>query len=225
MGVLAYRLRAVPQLEAAGMTPPKRAAVEQSPLCKCGCGGRPDVGAENRTLKFARGHQAIMMERISAANFWARVDKRGRDECWPWLGSINKEGYGVVTWHDRSTPASRLAYILSTGTTPSGMDVDHQCHNRDSNCPGGADCPHRRCCNPAHLEAVPTAVNVLRGVGLTAQNAAKTECIRGHPFDEVNTQITSDGRRECRECDRERRAKHNERRRQASRLRREGASA
>jgi WhiB family transcriptional regulator, redox-sensing transcriptional regulator len=31
-------------------------------------------------------------------------------------------------------------------------------------------------------------------------NAAKRSCVRGHPFDQVNTYYTRDGRRRCRAC-------------------------
>lgn len=41
-------------------------------------------------------------------------------------------------------------------------------------------------------------------VGASAVNAAKTACGNGHPFDEVNTHIRPDGRRQCRRCHRER---------------------
>jgi Fe-S-cluster-containing dehydrogenase component len=35
-------------------------------------------------------------------------------------------------------------------------------------------------------------------------NAAKTHCLRGHPFDEVNTYWTKRGARDCRACARDR---------------------
>ena len=36
-------------------------------------------------------------------------------------------------------------------------------------------------------------------------NATKTHCVRGHAFDKANTRIKSDGRRDCRQCERIRR--------------------
>jgi hypothetical protein len=36
------------------------------------------------------------------------------------------------------------------------------------------------------------------------RNAAKTECIHGHPFDKANTRWTSRGQRDCRACGRAR---------------------
>ena len=44
--------------------------------------------------------------------------------------------------------------------------------------------------------------NILRGEGGAAVNAAKTECVRYHPFDPENTYITARGHRSCRQCQR-----------------------
>lgn len=73
-----------------------------------------------------------------ASRFWARVDKRGPDECWPWTGTFNHAGYGRAFLDGQRLSASRVAYILSVGPVPSGMFVCHHCDNPP-------------CCNPAHL--------------------------------------------------------------------------
>lgn len=41
--------------------------------------------------------------------------------------------------------------------------------------------------------------NVLRGEGLAAIGARRTECPAGHPYDDANTKIYR-GRRYCRQC-------------------------
>ena len=46
-----------------------------------------------------------------------------------------------------------------------------------------------------------TRENLLRGETITARNAAKTHCVRGHPFDEQNTRYALGGRI-CRTCKR-----------------------
>ena len=74
----------------------------------------------------------------TAAKFWAGVDKSGGpDACWPWLGALNANGYGKVTWGGRTEIASRVAWRLTHGADP-GHFACHRCDNPP-------------CCNPAHL--------------------------------------------------------------------------
>lgn len=119
-------------------------------------------------------------------------------ECWPFSGFINPStGYGQV---GRNIPAHRVAWEVAHGhPIPGGLVVDHTCHNGDPTCRDDADCPHRRCVNPEHLEAVTFAENVRRGRGFSGVNAARTECPKGHPYDEVNTYLYR-GKRQCAAC-------------------------
>jgi len=143
---------------------------------------------------------------INVASFWARVDRRGPDECWPWLGYVNPEGYGrflVGSRTDESVTikqAQLVAYELMVGPIPKGKALDHLCHNADLSCPGGVGCLHRRCVNPRHLAPATWRENTLRGRTRPAANAAKTHCDRGHPFDKANTYSPPRGKRECRAC-------------------------
>lgn len=125
--------------------------------------------------------------------------------CWLWTGALSGSGYGRfsdVTHPTRS--AHRWAHEFWNGPIPAGLTTDHKCHNRAGDCGGGPTCPHRRCVNPDHLEAVPLAVNLRRSPNTpTSINAAKTHCDRGHPFNEANTVWHRSGgraRRTCRAC-------------------------
>lgn len=107
------------------------------------------------------------------------MDKRGPDECWPWTGYREKKtGYGYISSDGRPRLAHRIVYEAFNGPIPEGLHIDHTCHNRSTDCAGGSTCRHRRCVNPAHLEAVTNAENVRRG--LIARSAAITvPCVHG----------------------------------------------
>lgn len=125
--------------------------------------------------------------------------------CILWIGHLNANGYGTISVDGVPRLAHRVAYELLVGPVPEGMPLDHTCHNRETTCPGGPKCLHRRCINPGHLEAVTQRENLLRSPrALTSVNARKTHCHVGHPFDEANTYYRTRGGRQCRQCGRER---------------------
>ena len=74
---------------------------------------------------------------------WAKVRKGGPDECWPWLGTTDKDGYGMIRVGSRTdgsrkmARACRVVFELTRGFVPE--HVRHSCHNPP-------------CCNPAHLK-------------------------------------------------------------------------
>lgn len=145
-----------------------------------------------------------------AERFMAKVDVRSDEECWPWTGGRYKCGYGSFRLSKSyATNAHRVAYELFVGPVPDGAHVDHLCHSRDTGCPGGDDCPHRLCVNPAHLEPVTQRTNILRGKSLQAANAAKTHCPQGHPLSGDNLVKSKLPWRKCRTC-------HNQQNREAA---------
>jgi hypothetical protein len=74
---------------------------------------------------------------IASAEHPARRNYRelGPDDCWPWLGRLDHDGYGMFGWAHK---AHRAAYEDQVGPIPAGMSVLHHCD-------------HRACCNGAHL--------------------------------------------------------------------------
>jgi hypothetical protein len=147
----------------------------------------------------------VLQDRPSQAERFERyVDRRGPEECWPWVGPMRPDGYGYL--YDRTVGrnerAHRVSYALANGSTPDG-DLDHTCHSLDKTCRGGPKCLHRRCCNPLHLEPVTNAENSRRGrAGVTngGREAAKTHCPQGHPYEGANLRLDNRGWRHCRAC-------------------------
>jgi len=123
--------------------------------------------------------------------FWAKVDRRGPEECWLWTASLNQAGYGQINPGGGGIPlrAHRVTYEWLVGPIPEGLELDHLCRNR-------------ACVNPKHLEAVTHRENILRGESPMAVRARDTACPRGHPYDEANTYRYANGTRRCRACDR-----------------------
>ena len=126
---------------------------------------------------------------------WGRIDRRGPDECWEWLGGdTGEDGYGAFRIDGRIRIAHRVVYELVYGRIPFGWHTDHLCRNV-------------KCCNPLHLEAVTPRENILRGIGPSAKNARKTHCKNGHAFAGDNlgrgSRPRSDGSpsRKCRKCE------------------------
>ena len=111
--------------------------------------------------------------------------------CWEWKGYVAPHGYGAIKQPGRASKllAHRVSYEMIYGPIPRGRQIDHLCRVR-------------RCINPAHLEAVTSRENTLRGESASALNARKTHCPASHEYTPENTYIAPNGQRECRQCSR-----------------------
>lgn len=78
---------------------------------------------------------------------WKKVDRRGPDECWPWLGKSRSDtGYGRLDiQHEEGVYAHRAAYLSTyPDSIPLRNDADREkcvLHT----------CDNPTCCNPKHL--------------------------------------------------------------------------
>ena len=105
---------------------------------------------------------------------------RSQEECWQWLGSLNRNGYGNCCHNGKGMPAYRFAYEFLVGPVPDGLELDHLCRNPP-------------CVNPAHLEPVTHQENIRRHF------ATITHCPQGHDYTAENTRLDRYGRK-CWEC-------------------------
>lgn len=78
--------------------------------------------------------------------FWEKVDRRGEDECWEWIGTRTSGNYGALRLAGTMVASHRIAFALRCGAQSAGLLIHHDCHNRS-------------CCNPRHLHLVTPAVN------------------------------------------------------------------
>lgn len=125
-----------------------------------------------------------------AIRFFAKV-YMSLDSHWYWIGAGNKKGYGHIWDADsgRQRMAHQVSFELHGGVIPADYEIDHLCRIP-------------ACVNPRHLRAVTHHVNMLAGFGPLQTNARKTHCIRGHAFDDTNTQIRYRNGHIARRCQR-----------------------
>lgn len=135
-----------------------------------------------------------------ALRFDGFVDQSGGpDACWPFTGGL-VGGYGSFRLGKRKVRAHRVAWVLWSGEPEPTLEIDHVCHDPDV-CPLEYDvCPHRSCCNPAHLRPATRRQQVANSNARSRQLAARTSCSAGHPWDEQNTRVGLTGWRYCRAC-------------------------
>jgi hypothetical protein len=74
----------------------------------------------------------------TVSRFYKNIDVKGFDDCWNWLLSKNRCGYGKFKAFGKSYLSHRFMYELEHLCIPEGMIVMHTCDNP-------------ACCNPNHL--------------------------------------------------------------------------
>lgn len=163
------------------------------------------------------------------ARFWKKIDVRGPEECWPWQGIINPSGYGLTAPPGLPKEVHRAVYQLEVGDLHNDeqgrpLVIDHMCHDPKI-CHLSNECPHRRCCNPAHMRLTTRAENVTKDRAASGQGR-KTHCPRGHGYTQGNTYVyyrkNGGPARFCRTCLRESNKKSRAKRRARERAEKNG---
>lgn len=124
-----------------------------------------------------------------AATRWVE-DEKG---CWISTYSTTPQGYAQIGWERPEgrgmVGAHRAAWTHHHGQIPTGLTVDHSCHER-------------RCVNVAHLALLENSENARRNY----PEYDPLACPKGHLREgNTKTRLEADGTasRSCRECDRE----------------------
>jgi hypothetical protein len=78
---------------------------------------------------------------------WSKVDIRDPDECWPWKGFRNEQGYGRTWIDDKGYYAHRVIFDLQN---PGLISLEAP---KDRTATGWVrhSCDNPPCCNPKHL--------------------------------------------------------------------------
>lgn len=138
--------------------------------------------------------EPVEVTQADRERFFAKVDKRGPDECWPWIGSKNERGYGSMSHNGRLRKATHISYEIATGFRfPPGLMARHSCDNPP-------------CVNPAHIHPGTNKQNVADMVSRKRHHAnRRSHCIHGHPLSGDNLFLNKHGQRGCRTCNSSRR--------------------
>lgn len=94
------------------------------------------VAPKHRRLEMHSNSTLPPNDPALAERFWSKVDKG--PSCWLWTRARDHRGYGIFSIASRNQVASRVAWMLTHGPIPDGLNVLHRC-----------DTPS--CVNPDHL--------------------------------------------------------------------------
>ena len=124
--------------------------------------------------------------------FESKINKSTTTDCWWWIGSIWKTGYGAFCIEHKNIQAHRVSYELYVGPIPERALICHTCDNA-------------HCVNPKHLYIGTNTTNnrdrLERDPMSFSGRPQQNNCLRGHELSGANLGISSiTGVRWCKEC-------------------------
>lgn len=135
------------------------------------------------------GQPVPIMPPNSLNRFLSKIKKS--ENCWLWVGSKKKSGYGIFCLFGKSLNAHRVSFSHFKTTLLPGHLVLHTCNNPS-------------CVNPEHLILGDQTENMRHKVESGRHhNKNKTHCKRGHKLAGKNLSIVSATKyRRCLACQR-----------------------
>lgn len=103
----------------------------------------------------------------------------GISDCWFWIGSQNKHGYGQVGLLGENK-AHRLSWILFKGEIPKGLKVLHKCDIRN-------------CVNPNHL-FLGTQIENIRDMDSKGRRRPSTKSAEKNPMSKLDRNLVKEMR-------------------------------
>lgn len=114
----------------------------------------------------------LTLRQSDVQRYWEKVDVRGGDECWPWIGCKSKKGYGLFSvsrnGRDTNHNAHRIGLAIKTGRLPDDAHALHTCIG------------HPWCQNPKHLYAGTNLQNIADKMRQGRHRGARGERCRAH---------------------------------------------
>jgi hypothetical protein len=99
-----------------------------------------------------RPQRALNLHHSTSSRFWGNITVGGAEDCWPWGGAVDENGFGKFRIYDEDGKLRRILahrYVLLEQERITPKDVTRQ------------TCGNKVCCNPDHIEIL----DVLRAQG------------------------------------------------------------